>query len=105
MLKKAIFIITLLIFNNPAYSMEYGGVVQGFYINESNLVLVKLKNDNTSPQCAVGTWQFKFNGNSDVAKNWISMLLASRMSNKKIIVGYTKNEEGLCSVHYFYYYN
>ena len=84
---------------------EYFGKVKGFYVDNSNTVLVKLKNGSIRPDCTASNgWEFQFNSESSYAKSWISMILAARMADKEIRVGYTPNNSGSCAVSYFYFY-
>ncbi|MEC4729054.1 hypothetical protein HWQ46_26430 [Shewanella sp. D64] len=89
----------------PVFAIDYEGNVQGFYINTSNTALVKLGGTGGAPDCiATGVWHLKFDSSKEYAKHWISMILAARMAEKPIRVGYSKNADGSCNVAYFYFY-
>lgn len=94
------------VFGTSAYAIEFTGTVKGFYVNESNLSLVRLQKEGVTPQCDDASgWQFEFNAVSEHGKQWVSMLLAARMAQKEIKIGYTSNENGRCPVRYVYFYD
>ena len=101
---KVLFIVLVLVSAN-SFSKEFSGTVKGLYVNNSNTALVTLKQGDNSPSCAAGMWQFQFDSKTEHGKQWVSMLLASKMSKTKIKVGYTPNANGYCRVVYFYYFN
>ncbi|MBO2671918.1 hypothetical protein [Shewanella algae] len=95
----------LLVYSLNSFSAEYIGRVTGIYINSSNIALVQLDNGRSQPDCTPSdAWEFRFNSDSEYAKQWVSMILAARMADKEIRIGYTPNESGACSVSYFYFF-
>jgi len=102
---KGVFFIVLVMLSANSLSEEFSGTVKALYVNSSNKALVTLKQGDNLPSCAAGLWQFQFDSNTDYGKQWVSMLLASKMSKTQIRVGYTPNAGGYCSVAYVYYLN
>ena len=100
---KYVLSIMLVLVSVDSFSVEFTGTVKGFYVNSANTALVTLKQEELTPSCLPGTWQFHFDSTTEYGKQWVSMILASRMSQTKIKVGYTPNPYGRCSVSYFYY--
>ena len=99
---------TLCLISNFSYAVEFHGKVTGFYINKNGEALVRLKSTqpNQTISCASGNgWDLTFNSTTEVGKMWVSMIMASRLSNTEIKVGYLPNPTGICSVNYFYYYD
>ncbi len=100
------FLFTLILSASSVNAAEFLGNVQLFYVNNSNLALLKLKQGNTanSPGCNPSDgWDFSFSSDTEFGKQWVSMLLASRMAEKEIMVGYTGNPNGRCQVKYIYF--
>lgn len=83
---------------------QYWGKVKGFYVNNKELVLVKL--DTATPQCGDATWPFYFLNSHPAADAWISLLLMAKASGQTISVGYILGDAGYprCAVEYFYFY-
>lgn len=71
---------------------EYSGVVKGLYVNKYKTVLVRL--ESLTPTCGDSSWPFEFQSDSEVAQEWMSLLLYSKASNKPIVVGYNPNATG-----------
>lgn len=91
---------------SSVYAAEFQGNVEMFYINKNNLALLNLKQGTTAnrPGCVrTGGWDFSFDPISEYGKQWVSMLLAARMAEKDIRVGYTANETGRCDITYVYF--
>ncbi|WP_064791913.1 hypothetical protein [Shewanella woodyi] len=86
--------IFLSFFTVSVFSIDYEGDVQGFYVNTNNTALVRLGGTAGALDCIdTGVWHLKFDSNKEYAKHWISMILAARMAEKPIRVGYSKNEK------------
>lgn len=104
-MKLLILALCLSFFATPAFAAEYEGKVLGFYINKGNTALVKLDGINERLDCvATGSWQLKFDSSTDYGKQWVAMILAARMADKPIRVGFGKQADGSCNVSYFYFY-
>jgi len=102
---KILISVLLICYSGLSFSApQYSGKVKGFYVNNDELVLVKL--DISTPECGNTNWPFEFSASSPVAKEWVSMLLMAKSSQTKINVGYTANTAtgGRCSIAYFYFY-
>ena len=97
----------VLFFSSVSNAANFRGNVSSFYINSTNTALLIMKQDNTGnkPNCTkvAGGWDFKFATDSEYGKQWVSMLLAARMSNEEIVAGYSSNPDGSCTVSYFYF--
>ena len=101
-------IATLLLFTAPTRAAEFRGTVSGFYINKNGEALVRIKGTvpNQAINCTAGNgWDLTFSSATEVGKIWVSMLMATRLSNSEIRVGYVPNSAGICTVDYFYYYD
>ena len=105
MLKKLILIVAASCIAVSAYAAEYEGKVKGFYINNSGEALVRLENGSNLPDCGHPNWHFRFNMNGPFTKEWVSMILMARASDKTIIVGYTPGSTSYCSVSFFYFWS
>lgn len=105
-MRNIIFSAVLILTASNSFSDGFYGKVKGFYVNNSNTVLVTLDQGGKQPACdSTNGWQFKFDSTTEHAKTWISMLLASRMAQSEIRVGYIPSETGACSVTNFYFYD
>ncbi|WNO07958.1 hypothetical protein [Teredinibacter sp. KSP-S5-2] len=103
---KIIISVIVLLFSVSLNAAEFTGTVKGFLVHSSKVAYVTLEKGNTSPSCDLANgWQFQFDPTSEHGKQWVSMLLASRMSKMEIIAGYNPNTSGNCTPTYFYYYD
>ncbi len=103
---KKVISLMIVLASGSLNAAEFKGTVKGIYINSSKVALVTLKNENNSPNCgSTNGWQFQFDSTTEHGSQWVSMLLASRMSKTEIIAGYNPKENGICTPTYFYYYD
>lgn len=84
---------------------EFTGTVRGFYINGSNQAFLKMLNGSLVPNCVGTTWSFQFNPTTDSGKQWSAMLMAAKVANRSIRIGYTASTTGYCTVSYVYFYD
>lgn len=104
MLKKTVLFLTFLSLSQIAYSAEYSGKVKGFYINNISTALLSLSDGASQPECESGVWQFTFNVETESsAKEWVSMILASKATGSTLKVGYTPDTSARCSIQYLYF--
>jgi hypothetical protein len=109
MLNKILIFIIMLLSNFTFAADQADGNVKGFFINSDNLGLLKLTKEVTG--CGAessGGWDFSFDTTTDSGKQWVSMLLAARMSASLVRVGYlpAPTQNGTyCSLDYVYFYD
>lgn len=103
MTKKLLFIIFITLFSISVVAGEYGGKVKALYVDHHGRVLINIDGGSVKPNCAEALWQFNFRMTDPGAKEWFSMLLATRATNTTIRLGYVDNPTGECSVVYFFY--
>jgi len=84
---------------------QIGGKVKGFLVDDNGGARVRLVENNSD--CATGSsgWDYRFSTESDKGRLWSSMIIAARMSDKIIRIGYTPNESGSCLVTFVYFYD
>ena len=104
--KKQILALVVMSFLATAASAdEFTGTVRGFYINSSNQALVRLLNGTLVPNCVGTSWSFQFNPTTEVGKQCSAMLLAARMANRAIKIGYTASTTGACTVTHVFFWD
>jgi len=101
-IKKFFFKAALVLFSFPALAGEYTGKVKAMYVDQYGRVLLNIDGPG-QPNCHQALWQFNFNLSGTSAKEWFSMLLATRAMGTSIRLGYVDNPAGECTVVYFYF--
>ncbi|MET1255915.1 hypothetical protein [Aliikangiella maris] len=106
MFKKCFYILIAYVSINTVNAAEFLGNVQEFYVNNQHTAQLNLKqgNSDNKPGCnPTNGWDFTFLTNTDYGNQWVSMLLAAKMADKAIRVGYNGNQNGTCEVTYLYF--
>jgi len=107
-LKKLVLPLLGLFYTGISYGAESLGTVNEFIVTNSDAVRFSLvyKGGDAEIDCKSGSsWKFEFynTGGEEYKAQWVSMLIAAKISQHDIRIGYTPNNSGICSVGYIYF--